>query len=160
MGLHNYIRPHTYLLTWPFSWCRKQPNWVWPSRLTKGKLMKTLWKADCFFPLSLPPLHPLLAQIQQAGKKVGGGGGGSGSSRARAHHSFVLQFGRDEDWAAKNAKTYTLCSIQMAWAEGSESNYEMWKGWIKGKSGKLPILAFWQELIKKLFVSSSKLLWL
>lgn len=68
MALHSCNRIHTYA---HIHWldlslcCRKRPNWVWPSRLTKGKLMKTLWKADWFFSPFLHYIHRRLQYSRQ-----------------------------------------------------------------------------------------------
>lgn len=57
---YRFSTPFTispYLSIWPFSGTRKPPSRVWPSHLTKGKLITDLWKADWFFsPLYMPSL--------------------------------------------------------------------------------------------------------
>lgn len=142
-GLHNCIRPHMhtriYLLTWPFSWCRKPPNWVWPSRLTKGKLMKTLWKADWFF-FSLPPsLHyfhrsPQYSRLAAAELEL----------ITHLFNRLAEMWIEQQRMARKKHPVLYLNGL----GERTENNSGIWIGWIKEKSGNCPVWPFDRNKLK------------
>lgn len=65
------VSDHTHARTYwrDLCGCRKRPYRIGPSHLTKGKLMKTVWKADWF---SLPQSFTWIASFNSAGREEGG----------------------------------------------------------------------------------------
>lgn len=130
---------HTYLLTWPFFWYKKPPNWVWPSRSTKAKLMKTLWKADWFFLLfffflPLPPtitFHCLLLCGRQAAAEL-----------ELITHLFnrLAEMWTELQTMPEKKAPYALFR---GLGEGMENKYGIWSGWMGRNSGNCPFWPFW-----------------
>lgn len=144
------VSDHTHLLTWPFSWCRKQTNWVWPSRLTKGKLMKTLWKADWFFSPSLHYIHCPLQYSRRERRQA-----------AAAEPELITHlFNRLAEMRTEHQRMpeNTPCAL-FKWL-GLKERIVTLEYELAGLTRNLETAHFglWQKQMKKLFVSSSTLL--